>query len=205
MNHSWEQARFEVCFQKWLDLAEYGYGVSFMSDCKYGVSIYDSQVELTLLKCGRYPNPSADRCHHEFIYSIYPHEGDWQQAGTVKEAYAVNNPVTVRVKGENASMKCGADGAGAGKLSAEFEAVHISKNNVIAEVLKRSEDGKSEIVRLYECWNQRTNAEFTFAKAFAKVSLCNMLEEEEKVLAEHENSLKVGLKPYEIITLKVEY
>ena len=66
-NTSWEQARFEVCFHKWLDLAEYDYGVSFLTDSKYGVSIYDSQVELTHLKCGNYPNPDADRGHHEFV------------------------------------------------------------------------------------------------------------------------------------------
>lgn len=194
-NHSWEQARFEVCFQKWLDLSEYGYGVSFMSDCKYGVSIYDSQVELTLLKCGRYPNPNADRGHHEFIYSVYPHEGDWQQAGTVKEAYAVNNPVDVRLK--DSDVETG--------LPAEFEAIHISADNVIAEVLKRSEDGKAEIIRLYECWNQRTKVEFTFAEEVKRVSLCNMLEEEEKLLVQSGNSLKVQMKPYEIVTLKVEY
>lgn len=201
-NTSWEQARFEVCFQKWLDLAEYGYGVSFMSDCKYGASIYDSQVELTLLKCGRYPNPNADRGHHEFIYSVYPHKGDWQHAGTVKEAYEVNNPVEARVKTSDVAEK---EGNACSSLPAAFEAIHISEKNVIAEVLKRSEDGKAEIVRLYECWNRRTKVELTFMKEYKKVTLCNMLEEEETLLSENEKSFNLQMKPYEIVTLKVEY
>ena len=165
-NTSWEQARFEVCFHKWLDLAEYDYGVSFLTDSKYGVSIYDSQVELTLLKCGNYPNPDADRGHHEFVYSVYPHEGDWQMAGTVGEAYAINNPVTA--------------------------------------VLKRAEDGEGDIIRFYECWNRRTTAELVFDRQYRKISLCNMLEEEEKVLGENTDRISMTVKPYEIVTLRLE-
>ena len=194
-NHSWEQARFEVCFQKWMDLAEYDYGVSFITDCKYGVSVYDSQVELTLLKCGRYPNPEADRGHHEFVYSVFPHKGNWQQAGTVREAYEVNNPVVIRQKtgeiGEAISRK----------LPFQYGAVHIDAENVVAEVLKCSEDGRAEIVRLYECWNRRTTVEITFAEKYKKISLCNMLEEEEKILAENTNRVTLNMKPYEIVTL----
>lgn len=195
-NDSWEQARFEVCFQKWMDLSEYGYGVSFMSDCKYGVSVYDTQVELTLLKCGRYPNPKADRGHHEFTYSIYPHKGDWQHAGTVSEAYAINNPVVVRQKKRNMDQRK--------KLPMKYNTIRIEAENVIAEVLKCSEDGKAEILRLYECWNQRTNTEITFAEKYRKISLCNMLEEEQKTLLENGNSMKLEIKPYEIVTLKLE-
>ncbi len=93
-----EEAKFEVCFHKWLDIGEYGYGVSFLSDCKYGVSILDSQVEMTLLKSRNYPNPQADRGHHEFVYSVFPHQEDWQRAGTVVQAYEINNPVVTAVK-----------------------------------------------------------------------------------------------------------
>lgn len=194
-NHSWEQARFEVCFQKWMDLAEYDYGVSFITDCKYGVSVYDSQVELTLLKCGRYPNPEADRGHHEFVYSVFPHKGDWQKAGTIREAYEVNNPVVIRQKtGETGE-------AISRKLPFQYGAVHIDAENVVAEVLKCSEDGRAEIVRLYECWNRRTTVEITFAEKYKKISLCNMLEEEEKILAENTNRVTLHMKPYEIVTL----
>ena len=52
-------------------------------------------VGLSLLKCGRYPNPLADREHHEAVYSVFPHQGDWKAAGTVREAYLLNNPMRV--------------------------------------------------------------------------------------------------------------
>lgn len=197
-NTSWEQARFEVCFHKWLDLAEYDYGVSFLTDCKYGVSIYDSQVELTLLKSGNYPNPEADRGHHEFVYSVYPHVGDWQMAGTVGKAYEVNNPVTAVVRTmENTVME-------AQRLPAEYGAVHIDADNLVTEVLKLSEDGTADIIRFYECWNRRTTADIIFDGLYRKISLCNMLEEEETVLVENTDRVTMTVKPYEIVTLRLE-
>lgn len=195
-NQSWEQARFEVCFQKWLDLAEYGYGVSFLSDCKYGVSIYDRQVELTLLKSGMYPNSKADRGHHEFIYSVYPHEGSWQQAGTVSEAYELNNPLFAKVK-EKRELE--------GSLPEKFGAIHISEKNVIVEVLKKAEDGEAEVIRLYECWNKRTKTKLTFGKKVKKISICNMLEEEKEILITEAQNCELLIKPYEILTLRLTY
>ena len=162
------------------------------------MSIYDSQVELTLLKCGNYPNPDADRGHHEFVYSVYPHEGDWQMAGTVGEAYEVNNPVTAVVRTMETVVP------EVEKLPAEYEAVHISSENLVTEVLKRAEDGEGDIIRFYECWNRRTTAELVFDRQYRKISLCNMLEEEETVLGENTDRISMTVKPYEIVTLRLE-
>ena len=71
-NTSWDFARFEVCVHKWLDLGEDDYGVSFINDCKYGCSVRDSVVGLSMLKSGTFPNPQADQEYHEFTYSDLP-------------------------------------------------------------------------------------------------------------------------------------
>ena len=86
-NTSWDAAKFEVCAHKYCDLSEYGYGVSLMNDCKYGHSIHDGVMSLTMLKCGTFPDPDADKCEHEFTYSLFPHAGDYREAGTIKKAY----------------------------------------------------------------------------------------------------------------------
>ncbi|MDY3920371.1 MAG: glycoside hydrolase family 38 C-terminal domain-containing protein [Candidatus Limivivens sp.] len=197
-NTSWDRARFEVCFQKWLDLSEYDYGVSFLSDCKYGVSIEENEVGLTLLKSGCYPNPHADRGIHEFVYAIFPHEGSWQEAGTVREAYALNNPLRVQVREDR---ELTADSVPT--LPGICGEVQTEDENIIAEVLKRSEDGKAEVVRLYECWNRRTRTELIFGRRFHRIVLCNMLEEEERVLAEESEGCTVEFRPFEIVTLKL--
>ena len=33
-NTSWDQARFESCGQKWIDVSEGHYGISLLNDCK---------------------------------------------------------------------------------------------------------------------------------------------------------------------------
>lgn len=191
-NQSWEQARFEVCFHKWFDLAEYDYGVSFLTDSKYGVSVNDSQVELTLLKSGTYPNPRADRGYHEFVYAIYPHQGSWQEAGTVKQAYEINNPVTAVLKTKQSSL-----------LPQEFGFVSTEAENLIFEVLKEAEDGDGEILRFYECWNCQKHITLTFAKPYQTIALCNMLEQEERVIGVQTKQVELVVKPYEIVTLKL--
>lgn len=191
-NTSWEKAKFEVCFQKWLDLSEAGYGVGFLSDCKYGVSVQKNVVGLTLLKSGCYPNEVADRGVHEFIYSIYPHEGNWQESGIIQEAYGLNNPPAVKIKGTEL-----------GNLPEIWGAVKVSQPNVVLEVLKKAEDGNGYILRLYESWNKYTKAYLKFFQSFDKVYLCNMLEEIEKLLKKNNYVCEVEMKPFEIITLRV--
>ena len=58
-NNSWEAAKFEVCGHKWADLSEGGYGVSLLNDCKYGYSIEDNVMKLSLLKSATYPKPGG--------------------------------------------------------------------------------------------------------------------------------------------------
>ena len=96
-NTSWDVARFESCGQKWMDLSEGHYGVSLLNDCKYGHSVKDSNMALTLIKSGIEPNPTADQEKHQFTYAIYPHAEGWRAAGTVDEAYKLNQPLLAAV------------------------------------------------------------------------------------------------------------
>ena len=91
-NTSWDKARFESCAQKWMDFSEGNYGVSLLNDCKYGHSVRDGVIGLTLIKCGVEPNPNADVEVHTFTYALMPHAGSWKTAGTVAEAYKLNQP-----------------------------------------------------------------------------------------------------------------
>src|SRR5206468_2719179 len=106
---AWEQARYEVCAHKWVDLSEGDYGVSLLNDGKYGHSFDRNVISLTLLKSPAAPDPQADQGWHEFTYSLYPHSGDWRKAHTVRQAYQLNTRVAalalpgkeVKVEGAN--------------------------------------------------------------------------------------------------------
>lgn len=193
-NTSWDFARFEVCHHKWLDVSEDGYGVSVLNDCKYGVSVRGGVIGMSMLKSAVYPNPDADKEIHEFLYSIYPHQGDWRTAGTVKQAYQINNPLTAVWK-ENES----------GSLPQIYSVVSSDRDNAVVEVVKKAEDSEDTIIRIYECYNRRTPVELTFGKEVKAAVECSMMEEGAEPVEFAGKKVIFELKPYEIKTLKVTF
>lgn len=189
-NTSWDVARFESCGQKWIDLSEGHYGVSLLNDCKYGHSVKDGNMALTLIKSGIEPNPVTDQEEHEFTYALYPHRETWRAAGTVAEAYKLNQPL----RAESNAREDGPE-------SASFASVAAS--NVVIETIKRAEDGEGVILRMYESENSYTKTKVTVNTGFTKAYVCNLLEETETEAPVNGREVSVVLKPYEVVTLKL--
>ena len=188
-NTSWDEARFESCGQKWMDISEGHYGVSLLNDCKYGYSAKDSNIALTLIKSGIEPNKTADQEEHVFTYALYPHKEMWSAAGTVQEAYKPNQPA-YETKGE---LK---------NTGESF--ISTDKDNIIIETVKPAENGDGMIVRLYDCENSLTKVTLTFAEGMLEsVEECNLMEEKEADIEACGNSFTVSVKPYEIKTYRV--
>lgn len=188
-NTSWDTAKFEVCAHKWADLSETGYGVALLNDCKYGHDIKDGVMRLTLLKCAVKPNPEADKEHHSFTYSLMPHEGSWQEAGVVRQAALLNQPVTVL------------PASGGGRLPDEFSLVKSGCENVVVEVVKQSYDGTGIIVRAYESWGKRTKARLSFGFSIKEAALTDLEERPERELSVKGRGLSLEWSPYEIKTI----
>ncbi len=191
-NTSWDQAKFEVCGHKWADLSEYGYGVSLLNDCKYGYDIHDGTMRLSLLKSATYPNPHADQELHQFTYSLYPHAGDFREAGTIQMAYDLNNPMRALYQPPHT-----------GKLPALFSAVSSDSSNVIVEVLKQAESGDGIIVRLYDAYHMNADVVLSFGFPIVGAELCDLMEKSIKTLKIKDNRVKIHVKPFEIVTLKL--
>ena len=188
-NTSWDEARFESCGQKWMDISEGHYGVSLLNDCKYGYSAKDSNIALTLIKSGIDPNKTADQEEHVFTYALYPHKEMWSAAGTVQEAYKLNQPAYA-TRGELKNT---------GKSF-----ISTDKDNIIIETVKPAENGDGMIVRLYDCENSLTKVTLTFAEGMLEsVEECNLMEEKEADIEACGNSFTVSVKPYEIKTYRV--
>ena len=185
-NTSWEKARFESCGQKWVDLSEGHYGASLLNDCKYGHSVKDGVIGLTLIKSGVDPNPNADVELHEFTYSLYPHAETWRQAGTVQEGYKLNYPLYAIHGGTPGAETCFAS---------------VDKPNVILETVKQAEDGNGTILRLYESENARIKTVLTVPPHFTKAYSTDLLEQIEEELLITEGKISLIVKPFEIKTI----
>lgn len=194
-NNSWDSAKFEACGHKWADVSENNCGISLMNDCKYGYSIKDGHMSLTLIKSGTYPNKNADIGNHEFTYSIYPHGGRWQEAETVEQAYNLNVPLVSLLQGKNTAIS---------PLN-KNSLLSCNKTNCFIEVIKKAEDGNGLIVRMYENKNSQVKAEITSGRKLKEVYECNLLEEKERKLDADEHTFMCIFKPYEIKTFRLVF
>lgn len=187
-NNTFEKAKFEVCNHKWSALSESRYGVALLNNCKYGISVDDSHMMLTLHKGGNRPDTTNDRGRHSFTYSLLPYVGAFSAENVIHPAYELNSPAF----------------AVSGSLENPLYApVTVSEPNIICESIKVAEDIEGAyVLRLYECERNRTNCTLTFPKN-VQVYETNMLEEIKEELQVSENSCELEFRPFEIKTLLV--
>lgn len=193
-NTRWDWAKFEACAHKWVDLSERNYGVSLLNDCKYGYDIRGNVIRLTALRSPTFPDPTADRGVHTFVYKLLPHEGDWTN-GVPAEAYALNNPLIVhRMSGQTRHGDCAA--------AYSRSLVRSDSRQVIIETVKLAEADDSLICRVYENERTRGQACLTTSIAFARASVCDVYEEEDKAISYSAGSAQLPYRPYQIATVK---
>ena len=188
-NTSWQRAQFEMCAHRFVDLSEPGFGVALLNDGRYGHSIEDGTVGLTLLTSGIFPFPDADKGLHELTYALMPHMGDWREANVVHEAGMLNekpilSPYKPSLLTEEAYTMC-----------------EVSSPNVIVTSVKRAEDESGLIVRMYESSGIRTNVEWNVAGLCPKsIYECDMMEQKEKAVVLDGKIAKFEIRPFEIKT-----
>lgn len=185
-NTSWDWARFEVCGHKWADLSEDGYGVSLLNDCKYGYSIKENVIKLSLLKSAVYPDTEADKGLHEFTYSLYPHKGSVTEGGTIRAANQLNLPASV-VSG------CFGD---------QRKIVKVISDRIQIDAIKKAEDEECLIVRLHECMGGRGKVKLCSEFPVKKLVPCNLLEHDCGEATEGAEAV-FDIKPFEIKTFKM--
>lgn len=188
-NTSWDWARFEVAGHKWADLSEGDYGVSILSDSKYGWDCHDNTLRLTLIKSGIHPDPQADQGRHTFSYALLPHAGDWRSE-TVDEAHAFCYPLLSRYIPANPN----------GALPLSYAFATVDDQGLIIETIKKAEDSDGIVIRLYEAFNTRGTATLTLGFDISEAFTVNLVEEHPEAVEHGRNSLSFTYRPFEIKT-----
>ena len=164
-----------------------------MSDCKYGYSVKNGVMTVSLLKCATFPNPDSDKGRHTFRCSLLPHIGDYREAGVLRQAYDLNVPMAaVRVGRQN------------GALGESYSLAAVKEEGVVLETIKRAEESGDVVCRAYEAVGRRTRARITLGFAAKKVYLCNLLEENEREIPLDGKTFAAEFRPFEIHTFKIE-
>jgi alpha-mannosidase len=194
-NNSFEKAKFEVPALRWADLGDDKQGVSILNDSKYGYDAVGNVLRLTLLRSPTWPDEDADRGEQKFTYAIYPHQGSWKDAQTVRRGYELNDPLVA----EQVFAHTGA-------LPAEHSFASVENANVTLTAMKKAEDSDALVFRMYEWAGKASEVKLHVPPGAQYAVESNLME---KVEGPHlkltGDVVSVPIKPYEILTVQAFY
>jgi alpha-mannosidase len=182
-----------------MDIAESGYGVALMTDCKHGYDVTDNVPRLTCLRGTSSPDATADMGHHEFTYALLPHEGSFRDAGVIQKAAELNVPLTVHVPRNRGSKAV---------LPSTFSFVCCSNPAIIVDTIKPSEDDNATILRLYEAYGSHATGVLQLGADIESAVLTNLLEDPDEDNSDcinvTGNTIRLSMRPFEVITIKLK-
>jgi alpha-mannosidase len=195
-NNRFEQAKFEVPALRWADLGDGVRGFSLINESKYGYDGKENVLRLSLLRSPTWPDPDADRGHHSFSYSLYPHSGDWKQALTVRRGYEFNYKLmAVQVQ------------AHSGTLAPSHSFVMAKENHVVLTAVKKAEDADGLILRFYEWAGKSGEVHLTVPNGAIGAQVTDLMEHPQGPALSLANAdeITVPVTPYQIVSLRVDY
>lgn len=193
------ETAYEVPAREWADLSDNSYGVTVLSNSKYGWDKpNDNTLRLTLLhtpqtKNGYKYQDHQDMGHHEFTYSIVGHDGKLNRPEASKAGERLNQRVKAFIvpksKGEGKSLSL----------------VSTDAANVAIKAVKKAEDGKGYVVRVYETSGKPTTANVVFSRNIKSAKQADGTEKVIGDVAAQGNKLPVSLKGNGVGTYRVEF
>ena len=185
-SRQYDADRFEVCAHGWTALLDASRGAAVLNDCKYGVSVLDGVIGLSLLRAPTYPDADADRGLHCFAYAYRVWNGSLEESGVQEAAEALNDPV-ITVPG----------------TCRPIPGLHCDETAVIVESVKLAEDGSGDLIfRMYESLGGTRKTVFRPDFSYADVWVCSMEEEKLYALETDGQQLALTLRPFEIVTMR---
>ncbi|MGH7689363.1 MAG: glycoside hydrolase family 38 C-terminal domain-containing protein, partial [Gemmatimonadaceae bacterium] len=196
--------KFEVPSHQWVDLTDHtgAYGVTVLTDDKNGSDKpNDNTIRLTLLRTpglsqqgySYSDQASQDFGHHEFVYGLAGHAGDWRSAQSDWTGYELNDPLRVFTTGKHA-----------GALGRRWSLLHLNDSRVRVMALKRAEASDEYIVRITEMSGQaQPDVRLTFAAPVTAAREVNGQEQPLGSATVENGSLVTSLTPYTIRSFAV--
>jgi alpha-mannosidase len=187
--------KFEVLSHQWVDLTDATgtYGATILTDCKNGSDKpNDNTIRLTLVRTpgtrGGYDDQGTqDLGHHEFVYGIAGHAGDWRQGQTDWEGERLNDPLVAFQTEKHA-----------GTLGRAFSLVKVSNPRVRIMGLKKAELSNDIVVRLVELDGKpEQDVRISFASPIRTARELNGQEEQVGPAVVKDGSLVTSFTAYE--------
>jgi alpha-mannosidase len=187
-NTSWDVARFEVCAHRYVAVSEPSFGAAILADGPRGYDIRGDELQLTVLRSPKFPDPEADLGHQHLQWSVSLLKGDPIANGIEHAASLMAHPVRIL--------------DGVPRVPASV--ISLDVPGALISAVKPADDGSDDIiVRLWETRGGRTNGVLTIDGMTAAQS-CNALEDAGTPLnVSADGTLAIELQPFQIMTLRI--
>jgi len=188
--------KFEAPALRWVDVSDGDRGLAFISISRHGYSYLKGSLGVSLVKKPTFPNPATDEGVVEALIALYPHKGDYVEGEVYKQALNLWSPLKAyETMGESRYR--------------ELSPLKVEPSHITLSALKKAEDGKAYILRLYNTANKEAEAVIELnpllATKIKKVVRTNILEDEVgEELELDNNKIKLTIKPYKVITLRLQ-
>jgi alpha-mannosidase len=156
--------------QSWLDLSGISrdsgdrYGFSLLNDGKYSFDVNIRDIGMTVLRSPIYAHHMPvipleeneyafiDQGIQRFCYTMLPHDGGWDEAGTVRKAAELNQrPVALVTTIHD------------GPLAQRGSFICVGQENLVVSAVKKAHDNDDLIVRVFETAGIETNGSIHLA------------------------------------------
>ncbi|ARN56681.1 alpha-mannosidase [Sedimentisphaera salicampi] len=191
-NTSWDEAKFEICAHKYVDISQNERGVALLNDCKYGYRVFDNIIDINLLRSPDFPGKDADQGRHTFVYSLYPHKGDHIEGGVIRASYELNMPLTVKSLPDKKQ-----------DLASSLSFLTVDNENIVIETVKKAQDSNDIIVRLYEATGSNCRTVLSSDMPVKDAWLVDGLENDLQKIDVQASGIVLDVKPWEIKNIKL--
>ena len=188
-----ERAKWEVPGQRWADVSDSTFGVTLVTDSKYGWDYHGNVLRLSLLRSPLSPDSLADRGPSAFRFLVIPHAGDWRAAGTLRRAAEITTPLLAAPEPPHA-----------GPLGPAVSFAAVDVPGVELTWVKRAEDSDALVLRLVEWDGRAETATVTLHEPIRSARRANLLEDPGEAVPVTGRTFRLALRPYEIATVLVE-
>lgn len=196
------ERQFEVASHQWFDLTDKtgAFGITVLSDSKIASDKpADNTLRLTLVRTpgirGGYDDQaSQDLGHHEFVYGIASHAGDWRQGQTDWQGQRLNAPLLPFETAKHA-----------GTLGKTFGLLGVSNSRVRVLAVKKAEQSDEVVVRVVELDGKPAKGvRFTFASPLAAAREVNGVESAVGEASVVKGELVTDFTPYQVRSFAVK-
>jgi alpha-mannosidase len=194
------ERQFEVASHHWIDLTDDSgsFGTTILTGPKNGSDKREAHtIRLTLLRSPGYrpddkrhaysDQQNQDWGHHEILFGLAGHAGDWRQAQTDWQGYELSSPL-IAFETEKHS----------GTLGRSFSLVTVNNPRIRVLALKKAENSDEYVLRMAELDGKpQENVRVKFAGPIAEAREVNGQEQPLGPATVSDGALETSFKPYE--------